>query len=1142
MELFQQKHHRTIAMNPTLPITSAALRLLFIAFGVCAQVGLTAQNECCSPAIDLSVPETSCSEEIFDFEAVAHDCHGNELTVHAFSENLLGGWSRHSGVTSLGMGPDGAIRIYGLAALGLAPSDYFIESTPLNVDFLPSGKIRVTGRVYNEWDSGLAWDVHMILDDALPADEWLDDDSNNSLVLAFGCNADTANWTTYVLDSNYSHLTGAEDFEGSFLQLNHMPVNQHRRYQLGNGGSGHSCGFGLGGWFAWEGIIGELPVMGMSGDLIVDLALAETHIPSCGEPMTLTVASTVDPNCLLGKTEEIWTTWEDETPPLLMIECPQDSIIQGEPTLNIASPDEGELPLIWVEEDCLLGLNEPNLVWSDTLIESPDCESPSVLVRTFQAEVTNGCGLLSEAVCSQNFTFSEVLLIPGIDFPGDTTLACGDEDLEVLPSISDGCGNPLDVVVTEQFGPAIDVIETSYTADFDDCTLDGFVNFGGTSEVDFDGIDGGCGVRLGQFIGMLPNNFYLDVAPTSYGTYSVSARTNSLTADVLLRVFGGPGIIDPALIFSIRPAGSDNPGVNVLGYGLQAATTAPPVMAEEWFDIAVVVAPQGVELWLNGALFWSGPLPENMPESGHFKLAASGSASFDNLAYNAAPSCPNDYTLTRTWMATDATGMPVTDDQFIIVTDVEGPQISTELAVDWPCDLELPAPMAQISDCGEYNLVVTDSLISSGTCSPAGDVWLRTFLAQDVCGNSSVVEQVIQLMDTLAPNLVPIDCTLTDGDTLYACPEDPEWALAVECTFEAIDNCSPAVDVIETNSSQSSIAAGAFTNPAPGLVGTSCEGGLSHSLQLAGQISAPGGEFFSVENGVITPWSGGGAHLSGEFWNQELGPDVGGLTLNAYFAPGLTWTELGTIDGNSGFTSPCINVADLHELWMYHLLDSAELIGFGVYEGLNLNLEQALENDLPGLQSGWGANSMNAENGFRSDFSFNGFWADQPTTGSGHLIGDLLSQSDFFWTRTLTAMDCAGNEASLTYTLAALENCDQTPPPVAPAILETPTADFTATSEIIERKAFNRAHLSLSPNPSEGVTQLTIQGFSPESDLEIQVFNSWGGLATPQVSVQTDAAGNSTLTLSALNLLHGPYHVECFSDSMKAGITWFICD
>ena len=742
-------------MNPQTPTASAALRFIFSSVLAFLGLELGAQMDCCFPLIDIESATTSCPGDgsDSDFSPTASACDGSTLDVAHFTEDLSDGWMQHAATTSMGMGPDGAIRLFGLSTLGYAPSDYFFESEPMTAERLPSGRVRVTGRVHNQWDDALAWDVHMVLHEAEAADVWLASDPSHALVVAYGCSVDTANLITYVLDPAHSHLTGAESLEGSFLQLSHMPHNQNRRYQLGQGGSSHNCGFGLGGWFAWDGVIHGESVLGMSGDLVVDLAEAASLTPGCGDPVAFSVATAFDATCGLGASEAVWVNWEDETAPELDLACPADSTIEGYPTSAIGSPAEtGEVTLT-VTEDCSAGLAEPTWSWTDIINESTDCATPTTVERLFTAEVVNGCGLMTTATCTQTFAYTEVEPIPGIEFPGDTAIACTDVAALELPPILDACGNELAVEIAEVVGPAIEVLESSSFEDFNDCSLDGFVNFGGSSAVELDGIEGTCGVQLAQYIGMLPNNFYRDAEPTGFGTYSVSARTNTVTADVLLRVFAGPGIVDPGLIFSIRPSGSDNPGVNVLGFGLQAATTAPPVMAEEWFDIDVVVAPGGVELWLDGEWFWSGPLPANLPESGHFKLAASGSASYDNMAFSPVASCPNDYTLTRTWTATDATGASLSGSQFLVITDTAAPVFEGEMSIDWPCDLNLPDPTVEVSDCGDFSLAVTDSMLTTGACSPAGDVWLRTFTAEDVCGNASTFEQVIHLVDTVAPAL-----------------------------------------------------------------------------------------------------------------------------------------------------------------------------------------------------------------------------------------------------------------------------------------------------------------------------------------------------------------------------------------------------
>lgn len=69
-----------------------------------------------------------------DFSPAASACDGSVLEVASFAEDLSNGWMAHDATTSMGMGPDGAIRLYGLSTLGYAPSDYFFESEPMTVE------------------------------------------------------------------------------------------------------------------------------------------------------------------------------------------------------------------------------------------------------------------------------------------------------------------------------------------------------------------------------------------------------------------------------------------------------------------------------------------------------------------------------------------------------------------------------------------------------------------------------------------------------------------------------------------------------------------------------------------------------------------------------------------------------------------------------------------------------------------------------------------------------------------------------------------------------------------------------------------------------------------------------------------------
>ena len=251
--------------------------------------------------------------------------------------------------TSEGAGPDGAIRLFGLAEqLGLANSDYFVESFPLIVTRYSNGIARVTGQVSDAENPNLKWNLHLVLEDAQLGNDWLAENPDHDFVTSFGCVADTANWVTYRLDNTQSYLIGGGGYEGSWLQLSHMPYEESKRFQLGEGGNGVNCEYGLGGWFAWEGAILGQSVMGMSGDLVVDLGTDIIVDVPCGSEFTAEFYNALNPNS--GEyTEAVQFTYaEDTTAPNMESSCENTVSLCFEPNIGVAFPE----PCSFEEDNC----------------------------------------------------------------------------------------------------------------------------------------------------------------------------------------------------------------------------------------------------------------------------------------------------------------------------------------------------------------------------------------------------------------------------------------------------------------------------------------------------------------------------------------------------------------------------------------------------------------------------------------------------------------------------------------------------------------------------------------------------------------------------------------------------------------------
>ena len=124
-----------------------------------------------------------------------------------------------------------------------------------------TGEAFLTGQVYNTQNPAFSWFIELALHEARNWDEWsaLGRDYKDDLGIATDFHQD---WTYFVLNGATSRLIGAGDFEGSELTLSHAPADTLYGFQLGINANNHSEGFGLGGWFFYDGLLLGQPVSG----------------------------------------------------------------------------------------------------------------------------------------------------------------------------------------------------------------------------------------------------------------------------------------------------------------------------------------------------------------------------------------------------------------------------------------------------------------------------------------------------------------------------------------------------------------------------------------------------------------------------------------------------------------------------------------------------------------------------------------------------------------------------------------------------------------------------------------------------------------------------------------------------------------
>ena len=152
--------------------------------------------------------------------------------------------------------------------------------------------------------------------------------------------------------------------------------------------------------------------------------------------------------------------------------------------------------------------------------------------------------------------------------------------------------------------------------------------------------------------------------------------------------------------------------------------------------------------------------------------------------------CAAEYTLYRTYTATDGCGNTSIRTQIISIVDTEGPvfnDFSAEIEVS--CDLSFPEDFGVSAEdnCSSVELTFEDSA-EDFEC---GQSYTRTWTATDACGNTSTAVQTLEAVD----NEPPVVLTFPEDITVNCDAYNPNAPVV----FNVVDNCASEISMIMTD-------------------------------------------------------------------------------------------------------------------------------------------------------------------------------------------------------------------------------------------------------------------------------------------------------------------------------------------------------
>ena len=174
--------------------------------------------------------------------------------------------------------------------------------------------------------------------------------------------------------------------------------------------------------------------------------------------------------------------------------------------------------------------------------------------------------------------------------------------------------------------------------------------------------------------------------------------------------------------------------------------------------------------------------------------------------------CVSRFTISRTYIASDACGNSSTKTQLITIDNTTAPQITGFPGnTNYSCAGQVPPPndsqITAIDNCGALPAVTHDSdLITESNC-PNHFTVTRTYRVTDACGNSTSRSQTITVNDKTAPVL---RAPLPSLELNFSCAS--EVLPADDSIIHAVDNCGGGVTVThESDSLVSSNCVNRFT-------------------------------------------------------------------------------------------------------------------------------------------------------------------------------------------------------------------------------------------------------------------------------------------------------------------------------------------
>ena len=452
-------------------------------------------------------------------------------------------------------------------------------------------------------------------------------------------------------------------------------------------------------------------------------------------------------------TSQTWSIWVvDETIPVLFGVPANTTINCGEPV---------EEAVVFATDNCSASENISISLEAQTV--QTDCGS--IFIRIWTA--TDECG--NSAQLTQEITVLDVQAPVFTFVPADIIVDCGEQYELLDASAEDDCSDVSVSVETTENGDCSAGFTRTFTA------TDGCGNFAtATQQIIINDV-------TGPTADVIPADFAVSCSDLpfideSYITFTDNCSSVSVEMTSDIEPGSCPGNYTLVYMWHATDACGNSTDVTL---NVTVSDTEGPVINNAPADLTLEC---GDDIPGNDIIVTDNCGEVEVISSDEVNVLACG------------------YQLVRTWIATDDCGNATTAVQVITFTDTQDPifiSVPEDLFIS--CTDEVPAveiPTA-IDDCaGEIDVEFSESQIP-GICANTYDI-LRTFYAEDDCGNFISYTQLISVSDNEAPSFfdfqtgITVPCTQSNG--VYATASDDCSSISITYTDEVSGNsCSGGI-------------------------------------------------------------------------------------------------------------------------------------------------------------------------------------------------------------------------------------------------------------------------------------------------------------------------------------------------------------